>query len=183
MPPLQLRRPNKNIMTAMSFEVHLWWGIDINENLKNDWHLKYFLLWYLIWGYYDKKQLSVPHNQHLAHRYMWTAKCFEKGKQTLPEKVRVMDISPASCLQVLPLPFYMALKRWQGYNSRPSFKEQRKLLFHDPRCFCWQFFAMKVDTSAKRLAGGCLWKMHRPDSSKVSAVEGVAWNARLLLVA
>ena len=34
MPPLQLRRPNKNIMTAMSFEVHLWWGIDINENLK-----------------------------------------------------------------------------------------------------------------------------------------------------
>ena len=92
-----------------------------------------------------------------------------------------MDISPASYLQVLPLPFYMALKRWQGYNSRPSFKEQRKLLFHDPRCFCWQFFAMKVDTSAKRLAGGCLWKMHRPDSPKVSAVEGIAWNARLLL--
>ena len=92
-----------------------------------------------------------------------------------------MDISPASCLQLLPSPFYMALKRWQGYNSRPSFKEQRKLLFHDPRCFCWQFFAMKVDTSAKRLAGGCLWKMHRPDSPKVSAVEGIAWNARLLL--
>ena len=162
----------------MSFEVHLWRGIDINENLKmTD-----------IWNIFFSDILSgaimirsSSHNQHLAQRYMWTAKCFEKGKQTLPEKVWVMDISPASCLQVLPLPFYMALKRWQGYNSRPSFTEQRKLLFHDPRCFCWQFFAMKVDTSAKRLAGGCLWKMHRPDSSKVSAVEGVAWNARLLL--
>ena len=131
MPLLELRRPNKNIMTAMSFEVHLWWGIDINENLK--WlTFKYFLLWYLIWGYYDKKQLSVPHNQHLAQRYMWTAKCFEKGKQTLPEKVWVMDSFLASSLAFALL---HGFEKMAGVQFKAFLQTTKKIVIPWPKMF------------------------------------------------
>ena len=97
---------------------------------------------------------------------MWTAKCFEKGKQTLPEKVWVlMDISPASYLQVLPYPFTWLWKDGRGtIQGLPSKNKEN--------CY-----SMTQDV----FAGNSLqWKLTLPQSALQADVCGKCTDQTLL---